>query len=88
LVTFLDGLLLIEVDRLLRPGGYFVYTSPMNTYKYLRDKENQKKWELIRGFTEKLCWEMLSQQDETIVWKKPTEKKCYSSRYIMKINFF
>ncbi|XP_078172446.1 putative pectin methyltransferase QUA2 [Carex rostrata] len=76
-----DGLfLLVEVDRLLRPGGYFVYTSPMNTHKSLRDKENMKKWELIRGFTEKLCWEMLSQQDETVVWKKTIEKKCYHSR--------
>ncbi|KAJ4814046.1 S-adenosyl-L-methionine-dependent methyltransferases superfamily protein [Rhynchospora pubera] len=75
-----DGLLLVEVDRLLRPGGFFVYTSPTNTHKSLRDRENQKKWELIREYTEKLCWEMLSQQDETVVWKKPTEKKCYSTR--------
>ncbi|KAG6508218.1 probable pectin methyltransferase QUA2 [Zingiber officinale] len=75
-----DGLFLVEVDRLLRPGGYFVWTSQMNTHRSLRDKENQKKWSIIRDFAENLCWDMLSQQDETIVWKKTSRKKCYSSR--------
>lgn len=75
-----DGIFLIEVDRLLRPGGYFVWTSHLNTVRSLRDKENQKKWTAIRHFAENLCWDMLSQQDETIVWKKTTKKKCYSSR--------
>lgn len=79
--TIADGLFLVEVDRLLRPGGYFVWTSQMNTHRSLRDKENQKKWSIIRDFAENLCWDMLSQQDETIVWKKTSRKKCYSSRY-------
>nr|CAD1826338.1 unnamed protein product [Ananas comosus var. bracteatus] len=69
-----DGIFLIEVDRLLRPGGYFVWTSLLNTVRSLRDKENQKKWTAIRHFAENLCWDMLSQQDETIVWKKTTKK--------------
>ncbi|KAG1342345.1 putative pectin methyltransferase QUA2 [Cocos nucifera] len=75
-----DGIFLVEVDRLLRPGGYFVWTSPMNTHRSLRDKENKRKWTSIRDFAENLCWDMLSQQDETIVWKKTSKKKCYSSR--------
>ncbi|KAJ6791703.1 putative pectin methyltransferase QUA2 isoform X3 [Iris pallida] len=75
-----EGIYFIEVDRLLRPGGYFVWTSPMNSHRSLRDKENQKKWTQIRDFAENLCWDMLSQQEETIVWKKTGKKKCYSSR--------
>ncbi|XP_020581662.1 probable pectin methyltransferase QUA2 [Phalaenopsis equestris] len=75
-----DGIFLVEVDRLLRPGGYFVWTSLTNAHRSLRDKENMKKWTHIRDFAENLCWEMLSQQDETIIWKKTTKKKCYSSR--------
>ncbi|XP_072977106.1 probable pectin methyltransferase QUA2 [Typha angustifolia] len=75
-----DGLLLVEVDRLLRPGGYFVWTSLMNSHRFLRDKENQKKWTIIHDFAENLCWDMLSQQDETIVWRKTSKRKCYSSR--------
>lgn len=75
-----DGISLVEVDRLLRPGGYFVWTSLTNTHRSLRDKDNLKKWTRIRDFSENLCWEMLSQQDETIIWKKTSKKKCYSSR--------
>ncbi|EHA8590901.1 putative pectin methyltransferase QUA2 [Cocos nucifera] len=75
-----DGIYLTEVDRLLRPGGYFVWTSHTNTQRSLYDKDNQKKWSLIRDSAEKVCWDLLSQQDETIVWKKTTKKKCYRSR--------
>lgn len=75
-----DGIFLVEVDRLLRPGGYFVWTSATTTHRSLRSKENQKKWTQIRDLAESLCWDLLSQQDETIVWKKTSKKKCYSSR--------
>ncbi|PKA60517.1 putative pectin methyltransferase QUA2 [Apostasia shenzhenica] len=75
-----DGIFLVEVDRLLRPGGYFIWTSLTNTHRALRNKDNQKIWTLIHDFAENLCWDMLSQQDETIIWKKTSKKKCYSSR--------
>lgn len=74
-----DGIFLIEVDRLMKPGGYFVWTSQTNSPRLLRIKENKRKLELIRGFAENLCWEMLSQQDETFVWKKASNN-CYKSR--------
>ncbi|WOH02612.1 hypothetical protein DCAR_0522001 [Daucus carota subsp. sativus] len=76
-----DGILLIEVDRVLRPGGYFVWTSPItNTQGFLRNKENEKRWNIVQNFASGLCWDMLSQQDETAVWKKTSLKKCYASR--------
>ncbi|KAK2659769.1 hypothetical protein Ddye_006302 [Dipteronia dyeriana] len=76
-----DGLLLIEVDRVLKPGGYFVWTSPLtNPQGFIRNKNNQKRWNFVHDFAENLCWELLSQQDETVVWKKNSKKSCYSSR--------
>ncbi|GAB2271264.1 Probable pectin methyltransferase qua2 [Dionaea muscipula] len=72
-----DGLYLLEVDRVLRPGGYFVWTSPLAS---ARSKENQKRWNFIRDFAVNLCWELLSQQDETVVWKKTSKRGCYYSR--------
>jgi len=81
LLTFIlhgeDGILLIEADRLLKPGGYFVWTSPLTN---ARNKANQKRWKFIQDFTSTLCWELLSQQDETVVWKKTSKKSCYASR--------
>lgn len=73
-----DGIFLVEVDRLLKPGGYFVWTSQLSTRRTLG--ENQKKTDTIQGVANNLCWEMLSQQDETTVWKKNSDRKCYSKR--------
>ncbi|XP_076947899.1 putative pectin methyltransferase QUA2 [Bidens hawaiensis] len=76
-----DGVYLIEVDRVLRPGGYFVWTSPFaNTPASVRDKENIKKWDFVQNIAKDLCWDLLSQQDKTVVWKKPSKKDCYASR--------
>ncbi|KAG0471638.1 hypothetical protein HPP92_016184 [Vanilla planifolia] len=75
-----DGIFLVEVDRILRPGGYFVWTSLTNTPMSLRNKDNQKNWVLNYDFAENLCWEMLSQQDETIVWRKTSKIQCYNTR--------
>lgn len=69
---------MVEVDRLLKPGGYFVWTSQSNTLRTLG--ENQKKSDTIRGFAKNLCWEVLSQQDETTIWRKGSDRKCYSKR--------
>ncbi|KAK8579933.1 hypothetical protein V6N12_070229 [Hibiscus sabdariffa] len=76
-----DGIFLIEVDRVLKPGGYFVWTSPLtNVHSSLRDKEKQKRWNFVRDFAENICWELMSQQDETVVWKKTSKRSCYNSR--------
>nr|GMC52502.1 probable pectin methyltransferase QUA2 [Ipomoea batatas] len=75
------GILLIEADRMLRPGGYFVWTSSvLNARLYPREKQNQKTWNSVRDFADSLCWKVLSQQEETVVWKKTSEKKCYAAR--------
>ncbi|CAI9116285.1 OLC1v1017387C3 [Oldenlandia corymbosa var. corymbosa] len=72
-----DGILLIEVDRVLRPGGYFVWTSQLaSSQQFLHKKENQKEWNFVHGFAKGLCWDMLSQQVDTVVWKKTTKKSC------------
>ncbi|KAE8728305.1 putative pectin methyltransferase QUA2 [Hibiscus syriacus] len=76
-----DGIFFIEVDRVLKPGGYFVWTSPLtNVQSFLRNKEKQKRWNFVRDFAENLCWELLSQQDETVLWKKTSKRNCYNSR--------
>lgn len=75
-----DGLFLIEVDRVLRPGGYFVWTSPLTN---ARNKVNQKRWNHVHDVAENLCWELLTQQDETVVWKKTTKRSCYFSRSVI-----
>ncbi|XP_068468502.1 probable methyltransferase PMT5 [Phaseolus vulgaris] len=75
-----DGLLLLEVDRVLKPGGYFVLTSPT---KRPQGSSREKKGIMsnaIEGLTQQLCWTLLAQQDETFVWQKTADVHCYASR--------
>uniref|UniRef100_A0A0C9RVR4 Methyltransferase n=1 Tax=Wollemia nobilis TaxID=56998 RepID=A0A0C9RVR4_9CONI len=76
-----DGAFLIEVDRVLKPGGYFVWTSPLtNLHGAMLKTESQKRWKFVQEFTEKLCWVLLSQQEETVLWQKTSDKNCYELR--------
>ncbi|KAG0499404.1 hypothetical protein HPP92_004095 [Vanilla planifolia] len=75
-----DGVFLVEVDRLLRPGGYFIWTSPLISARSLLNEDSQKKWTFIREFSENICWDLLSQQGETVLWKKTSTTECYNSR--------
>lgn len=71
-----DGMFLIEVDRVLKPGGYFVLSSPRS--------RQQSKGTLSLPFEEltpKLCWHYLAHQDETYVWQKTADAQCISSQY-------
>ncbi|XP_057494055.1 probable methyltransferase PMT5 [Actinidia eriantha] len=75
-----EGMFLIEVDRLLKPGGYFVLTSP--AVQPHGNSLNSKKGSIltpIEEFTQKLCWSLLAQQDETFIWQKTGDAQCYIS---------
>ncbi|KAK9107291.1 hypothetical protein Syun_023302 [Stephania yunnanensis] len=74
-----DGTFLIEVDRVLKPGGYFVLTSP--TSKPLGTNAKKKTmFASIEEFTQKICWSLLAQQDETFIWQKTSHSHCYTTR--------
>lgn len=76
-----EGILLLEVDRVLKPGGYFVLTSP--SLKSEGNSVNKKKrttFTPLEKITQEICWTLLAQQDETFVWQKTSDVHCYSSR--------
>lgn len=72
-----DGILLLELDRLLRPGGYFVYSSPE---AYAQDPENRKIWNSMYSLLRRMCWRVVSKKDQTVIWVKPLSNSCYLKR--------
>ncbi|TYI46255.1 hypothetical protein E1A91_D13G094000v1 [Gossypium mustelinum] len=75
-----EGIFLIEIDRLLKPGGYFVLTSP--TSKPQGSSTSMKKRNMLtplEQYTEKICWSLIAQQDDTFIWQKTADAHCYSS---------
>lgn len=76
---FADGSYLVEMDRLLRPGGYFVLSGPpVNWVGKERDFELLQ--ELI---VEKLCFAPVAIDDKTAIWKKPMNASCVNVNYIL-----
>ncbi|CAA0820152.1 Probable methyltransferase PMT9 [Striga hermonthica] len=74
-----DGILLLELDRLLRPGGYFVYSSPE---AYAHDPENQRIWSSMNDLLKRMCWRVVARRDQTVVWAKPLSNSCYRRRSV------
>ncbi|KAM7269144.1 hypothetical protein ACFE04_024641 [Oxalis oulophora] len=74
-----EGMYMMEVDRVLRPGGFWVLSGPpinyQNNYKqWQRPKEDlQAEYEKIESFAKLLCWKKISQKGEIAVWQKSTD---------------
>ncbi|KAG8373179.1 hypothetical protein BUALT_Bualt12G0144100 [Buddleja alternifolia] len=72
-----DGILLLELDRVLRPGGYFAYSSPE---AYAQDEEDLRIWRAISALVERMCWRIAAKKNQTVVWQKPLTNDCYLER--------
>ncbi|KAK1355452.1 Methyltransferase [Heracleum sosnowskyi] len=72
-----NGLYMIEVDRILRPGGYWVLSGPPIRWKkywrgWERTKENLKKeQDTIEDIAKRMCWTKLEERGDIAVWQKP-----------------
>ncbi|PWA91372.1 ankyrin-like protein [Artemisia annua] len=77
------GKLLLELNRLLRPGGYFVWSA---TPVYRKGEEDLQIWEAMSKLTMAMCWErMVIYKDKlnqvgAAIYRKPTSNKCYENR--------
>ncbi|KAL7209281.1 hypothetical protein ACSBR1_030921 [Camellia fascicularis] len=73
-----DGLFLLEIDRVLRPGGYWVLSGPPINWrvKYKgwertpQDLENGQK--CLEDLARRLCWKKIRETGLIAVWQKPT----------------
>ncbi|KAI3756698.1 hypothetical protein L1987_56520 [Smallanthus sonchifolius] len=72
-----DGILLLELDRLLRPGGYFAYSSPE---AYAQDEEDLRIWKEMSALVERMCWKIAAKRNQTVIWVKPLTNDCYMER--------
>ncbi|KAL8170363.1 hypothetical protein V2J09_022167 [Rumex salicifolius] len=73
------GILLLELDRVLRPGGYFAYSSPE---AYAHDDEDLRIWREMSAFVDRMCWKIAAKRNQTVVWVKPLTNDCYMERPI------
>ncbi|GAB4834164.1 hypothetical protein Ancab_032429 [Ancistrocladus abbreviatus] len=76
--TNYDGLYLKEIDRVLRPGGYWVLSGPPINWKanykgWQRPTEDLKKEQMnLEDLATQLCWKKISEIGNIAIWRKPT----------------
>ncbi|XP_071686514.1 probable methyltransferase PMT6 [Rutidosis leptorrhynchoides] len=68
-----DGILLKEINRLLRPNGYFVYSAPP---AYRKDKDYPVIWDKLVNITSRMCWKLIAKKVQTAIWIKQTDQVC------------
>ncbi|KDP26221.1 hypothetical protein JCGZ_22467 [Jatropha curcas] len=68
-----DGILLKEINRLLRQNGYFVYSAPP---AYKKDKNYPQIWEKLVNLTSAMCWKLIAQKVQTAIWVKEENESC------------
>ncbi|KAH7425427.1 hypothetical protein KP509_11G053400 [Ceratopteris richardii] len=80
------GVFLLEVDRVLRPGGFWVLSGPPvnyeNHWKGWDTTEEKEKQDLekIQDLLESMCYKQYAMKGDIAVWQKPLDDTCYSGR--------
>jgi hypothetical protein len=84
-------LYLIEIDRILRPGGYWILSGPPINWKkhykgWARTKEDlNSEQQAIEAVARSLCWKKLKTGGDIAIWQKPTNHiHCQISRKVIK----
>ncbi|KAI3461951.1 hypothetical protein Pfo_018614 [Paulownia fortunei] len=77
------GALLLELNRVLRPGGYFVWSA---TPVYQKLEEDVQIWKEMSNLTVAMCWELVTIRKDTLnsigaaIYQKPDSNDCYEQR--------
>ncbi|KAJ8771683.1 hypothetical protein K2173_026860 [Erythroxylum novogranatense] len=77
------GKLLLELNRVLRPGGYFVWSA---TPVYQKLPEDIGIWKAMSELTKSMCWHLVVIKKDKLngvaaaIYRKPTSNECYDKR--------
>ncbi|CAN8313598.1 unnamed protein product [Cochlearia groenlandica] len=77
------GKLLLELNRALRPGGFFVWSA---TPVYRTNDEDAGIWKAMSKLTKAMCWKLMTiKKDElnevgAAIYQKPMSNECYNER--------
>ncbi|KAG4164128.1 hypothetical protein ERO13_D01G216700v2 [Gossypium hirsutum] len=77
-----DGILLKEVNRLLRSQGYFVYSAPP---AYRKDKDYPVIWNKLVDLTTGMCWKLIARKVQTAIWIKEEDPSCLKHNAELKV---
>ncbi|KAG4173181.1 hypothetical protein ERO13_A11G042800v2 [Gossypium hirsutum] len=78
-----NGMLLLELNRVLRPGGYFIWSA---TPVYQKLPEDVEIWNAMSSLTKAMCWDLVTIKRDKLnsvsaaIYRKPITNECYDKR--------
>lgn len=73
---------LMELNRILRPGGFFVWSA---TPVYRDDERDRNVWNSMVALTKSICWKVVAKTVDSsgiglVIYQKPLSSSCYEKR--------
>ncbi|KAF5453703.1 hypothetical protein F2P56_028589 [Juglans regia] len=73
---------LLELNRIIRPGGFFVWSA---TPVYRDDERDQNIWKAVTALTKSMCWKVVAKTVDSsgiglVIYQKPVSPSCYKKR--------
>ncbi|KAJ6342083.1 hypothetical protein OIU78_010093 [Salix suchowensis] len=84
--TEFGGIYLLEVHRILRPGGFWVLSGPPVNYEnrwrgWNTTVEEQKSdYDKLQELLTSMCFKLYDKKDDIAVWQKASDNSCYSKK--------
>ncbi|GAB2273289.1 Probable methyltransferase PMT21 [Dionaea muscipula] len=81
--TEFGGIYLMEIHRILRPGGFWVLSGPPVNYEnrwqgWNTTMEEQKAdYEKLQELLTSMCFKLFDKKDDIAVWQKASDDSCY-----------
>lgn len=81
--TEFGGVYLVEVHRILRPGGFWVLSGPPVNYEThwsgwnTTVEEQKSNYDKLQNLLTSMCFKLYNKKDDIAVWQKTTDHSCY-----------
>lgn len=78
------GVYLLEVHRILRPGGFWVLSGPPVNYENrwkgwdTTIEEQRSNYEKLQELLSSMCFKLYAKKDDIAVWQKSSDNLCYN----------
>ncbi|XP_022967215.1 probable methyltransferase PMT21 [Cucurbita maxima] len=82
--TEFGGIYLLEINRILRPGGFWVLSGPPVNYENrwrgwnTTVEEQRSDYEKLQELLTSMCFTLYNKKDDIAVWQKSSDPNCFS----------
>lgn len=83
--TEFGGIYLLEIHRILRPGGFWVLSGPPVNYEHrwrgwnTTTEEQKSNYDKLQRLLVSICFKPYNQKDDIAVWQKSSDGSCYEN---------